>query len=275
MLYDDVAHDSARQEQVQHAASFLHSHVKELESTIVAQRMALEQSRQREMSLHKTIEGFGQMVVVKDKKIEELDAVVKKLEAALCSVQDSARALGSELSELRRQRVVKLSSPSPRAVLDDSSASQNEPAVNPDGLLIENARLRAESEEKTKQLNECLGVIDSMLSAARYSGGGAVAELEKRMVSLLQQLHCVRNPRETAPSPIRTSPPRVHSSPRFVAERMSTGSPSAFHSHRTSVALMPESVLKQTSVQLLHRENLDLRMRLEGLDTPVGTQTSQ
>ncbi|CUI12948.1 Hypothetical protein, putative [Bodo saltans] len=111
-FYDNQAYHQQQEQQRNNdastAANFLYTRIQELETTLVSQRMLLEQSRHRETALHKTVDGFTKLVATKQVTIAALEQRVKQMEAQDVVTQQKLRLLQHEAEGLHHQQRIAL-----------------------------------------------------------------------------------------------------------------------------------------------------------------------
>lgn len=293
MLFNEAHQHQQRSEDASTAANFLYTRIQELESTLVSQRMLLEQSRHRESALHLTVEGFSKMVSAKQATIEELEKRVQQLEGQDTLAQQKVRLLQHEADVLHLQQRIALAHsagaattpPTPTAgVTLPASPLSQQPSFGSfeahDALLREAAKLRMQLATKTHESNAAMIALNGLLDLRRAStttdgssvmpqeeqrgggGGGNLEEVANMVIRAMEarrvaELESSLGTSVSMPSFLggaRESPARAQT----TQLQSSSASPQQQHSvHRSSTS--------SASMNMLARENLELKERLAAL----------
>lgn len=166
-MFTEAEHQ--RRDETAQAAQFLHARIQELEASLVAQRIALEQSKQRELALHKTIEGLAQLVESKHSRIESLEAANRNLERANGNLSQQVRSLAEEADGLHRrlrgsiaQTVASSDSVSGYQKNESDSATQ-------ESLFHEAVELRQRLELKCREADCVIAALNALVELPAHT----------------------------------------------------------------------------------------------------------
>lgn len=99
----DAVTASAPQQRERDAGQYLASRIEELEAKVIAQSMAIEASRTRELQLHKTIGGLQELLGRSKRRQEEVDCELAEKRECEEALSEKVQALIGETQSLRAQ----------------------------------------------------------------------------------------------------------------------------------------------------------------------------
>jgi hypothetical protein len=313
-------HERQRNDDAATAANFLYTRIQELETTLVSQRMLLEQSRHRESALHKTVDGFSKLVATKQESIASLEQRVKQMESQDVVTQQKLRLLQHESEGLHHQQRITLmnnsnaslasrplvgtaGSPSPLRASSSiaPSADASLTGLPPpssyggsgthaswghaqqqagygsfeahDALLREAAVLRRQLESKIHEADAAMvalnGLLDLRTPKHHMHGEAQSNDVSRSALEEVARLVTIAV-EQRRKAELEASYGTSVSMPSFIGTMKSSRQPGADGStggqlqlaHTGATTAAPQSA----SVQMLARENLQLKERLAAID---------
>jgi hypothetical protein len=315
-------HDRQRNDDAATAANFLYTRIQELETTLVSQRMLLEQSRHRESALHKTVDGFSKLVATKQESIAALEQRVKHMESQDVVTQQKLRLLQHESEGLHHQQRIALmnssnatlasrplmgtaGSPSPlrasSSIAPSADASltglpspssyggsgthaswghaQQQAGYGSfeahDALLREAAVLRRQLESKIHEADATMVALNGLLDLRtpkhhQMHGEAQSNDVSRSALEEVARLVTIAV-EQRRKAELEASHGTSVSMPSFIGTMKSSRQPGAADgssggqlqlAHTGATAAAPQSA----SVQMLARENLQLKERLAAID---------
>lgn len=294
--------EAQRNQETSEATNFLYARIQELETALTRQSMLLEQSKQREATLHRTIEGFTSLVQAKQSQVKQLEDRVALLEQSHAASLKKSSTLTDELEALRMRHHASLLQPTgaagssgghPSALLpapqlnvagtpliaNSSGSFASSTAVSNESLFREASQLRRLLECKTHEADVAMLALSTLLrlqeahGGRRFDGGASSSAAIDEVVDLVLQALDAR----------RQSDLERHSGQLYVVPAFATSSPSGhdprgghhgsqYRNHGGDGAWTSHN--GSATQQLLARENLELQERLLALTAAAVGQSS-